>query len=119
LLDVIVVERREQVRTWRNTGEAGNWLAVDVRQQAPNGDAIGAWVEMRLGGSTISTEVTVGGGHAGGELGPLHFGLGQSDSVELRVIWPDGEEGPWMTTEANQLVVLERGADRVTAVPRS
>lgn len=117
LLDVVVVERREQVRVWRNTGEGGNWLAVDVRQSAPNPDAIGAWVELRLDNSTISEELTVGGGHAGGESGPTHFGLGQADSVEVRVIWPDGEEGPWMTAEPNQIVVVERGADEVMTSP--
>jgi enediyne biosynthesis protein E4 len=111
LLDVVVVERREQVRLWRNTGPGGNWLAVDLRQPSPNSDAVGAWVELRLATSTIITEVTVGGGHAGGELGPLHFGLGESDSVELRVIWPDGEVGPWMRFDANQVVVVERGTD--------
>ena len=114
LLDVVVMERRRPARVWRNTGDAGNWLAVDVRQPAPNPDAIGAWVELRLDNSTISAELTVGGGHAGGELGPLHFGLGPADSAEVRVIWPDGEEGPWMTAEANQMVTVNRGADRVS-----
>lgn len=114
LLDVVVVERRQPARVWRNTGEAGNWLAVDLAQPAPNPDAIGAWVELRSGEFTTSVEVTVGGGHAGGELGPVHFGLGRSDSVEVRVIWPDGEEGPWLPAEANQVVAIERGADEVT-----
>ena len=113
LLDVVVVERRRSARVWRNTGEAGNWLAVDVRQPAPNSDAIGAWVEVRWDDSTISEEVAVGGGHAGGELGPIHFGLGTADPVEVRVIWPDNETGPWMTAEPNQIVVVERGADEV------
>ena len=111
LLDVVVVERREPARVWRNTGSAGNWLAIDVSQPAPNSDAIGAWVEIRSDGSIMSKEVTVGGGHAGGELGPIHFGLGQAETAEIRVIWPDGEPGPWMTAQANQIVTLERGAD--------
>jgi hypothetical protein len=114
LLDVVVVERRQPARVWRNTGDAGNWLAVDLVQPAPNPDAIGAWVELRSGEFTTSAEVTVGGGHAGGELGPVHFGLGRLDSVEVRVIWPDGEEGPWLPAAANQVVAIERGADEVT-----
>jgi hypothetical protein len=113
LLDVVVVERRRSARVWRNIGDAGNWLAVDVRQPAPNSDAIGAWVEVKGEDSTISEELTIGGGHVGGELGPIHFGLGRADAVEVRVIWPDGETGPWLTAEPNQIVVVERGADEV------
>ena len=41
-------------------------------------------------------EVTVGGGHAGGQLGPIHFGLGSADEARVRVTWPDGEVGDWM-----------------------
>ncbi|HEX6300499.1 MAG TPA: CRTAC1 family protein [Acidimicrobiia bacterium] len=114
LLDVVVAERRQPASVWRNMGDAGNWLAVDVQQPAPNSDAIGAWMELRSNNSTISAEITIGGGHAGGELGPVHFGLGQADSVELRVIWPDGERSRWMSTEANQTVVVKRGSGGVS-----
>ena len=90
---------------WRNVGSGtadapgamGNWLAVRLRQPAPNVDAIGAWVEVRVGERTLVHEVTVGGGHAGGQLGWLHLGLGDADAAEVRVQWPDGEVGPWMT----------------------
>jgi hypothetical protein len=115
-LDVVVVERRDHARLWRNAGDAGNWLAVDVRQPPPNPDAIGAWVKLKSSNWTISTEITIGGGHAGGELGPVHFGLGQADSVALRVIWPDGEQSGWMSTGANQTVVVERGAGQVSTL---
>ena len=60
---------------WRNVGGGdadapaamGNWLAVRLRQPAPNVDAVGAWVEVRVGDRTRVREVTVGGGHAGGQ----------------------------------------------------
>ncbi len=109
LLDLVVVERREPVKVWRNTeADAGNWVAVDLVQPGPNVDAIGSWVEVKLGGATLRSEVTVGGGHAGGEHGPIHFGLGTADRAEVRVIWPDGEAGPWLTLDANQSFVFDR-----------
>ena len=40
--------------------------------------------------------MTIGGGHAGGQLGWIHFGLGDADGAEIRVEWPDGETGPWL-----------------------
>jgi hypothetical protein len=56
----------------------------------------------------MRTEVTIGGGHAGGELGPLHFGLGRAESADIRVIWPDGEQGDWTSVEVNRRVVVDR-----------
>ncbi|MGD2060175.1 MAG: CRTAC1 family protein [Acidimicrobiia bacterium] len=114
LLDLVVVERREPMRIWRNTGtpanEAGpgNWLAIDLEQPGPNRDAIGAWLEVEVGGETIERELTIGGGHASGELGWIHFGLGEVDAVRARVTWPDGEVGGWETLESNQHLIWDR-----------
>ena len=44
---------------------------------APNRDAIGAWVEVKAGDRRSQRELTVGGGHASGQLGWMHFGLGR------------------------------------------
>ncbi|HEY5890671.1 MAG TPA: CRTAC1 family protein [Acidimicrobiia bacterium] len=119
MLDVVVIERREPAKIWRNTGTdgdrpGGNWLAVDIEQDAPNRNAIGAWVEVRLGNTTLRKELTVGGGHAGGQVGWIHFGLGAASAAELRVLWPDGEVGPWMTAPVNQFAIIDRGSSGVT-----
>ena len=119
LLDLVQVIRRENVQLWRNVGSGdaaaprpmGHWLAVDLDQAAPNHDAIGAWIEVRATGDVHGErEVTIGGGHASGQLVPIHFGLGAATSAEVRVTWPDGEEGPWLPVEADQIVRVERGA---------
>jgi hypothetical protein len=114
LPDVVVVERREPVRIWRNTGPAGNWLALAPSQPGSNRDAIGALVEVKLGNHVQAVEVTVGGGHAGGESGPIHFGLGGADAAQVRVTWPDGEVGRWVSVDANQIASIERGSDTAT-----
>ena len=90
----------------------GHWIAVRLRQPAPNVDAIGAWVEARIGDRTVVREVTVGGGHAGGQLGSIHIGLGDEEQVDVRVQWPDGEIGPWMTLPADRVATIDRGARR-------
>jgi len=118
MLDLIEVNRRENVKVWRNVGwgdatspaPMGNWLAVRLAQPAPNVDAIGAWIEVKADGRTTLRELTVGGGHAGGQLGWLHFGLGDAGSAEIRVQWPDGETGPWQRVEADTFVIIERDA---------
>ncbi len=126
LLDLVQVNRRVNVSLWRNVGSGqaadpasmGNWLALDVEQPGPNPDAIGAWVEVRAGDQVAQRELTVGGGHAGGQLGWVHFGLGDADRAQVRVQWPDGEIGPWMDVDADSFAILERGASVVrTWVP--
>ncbi|CAN5623550.1 CRTAC1 family protein [soil metagenome] len=116
MLDLVEVNRRENVRLWRNLGwgsteqpaAMGNWLSVELSQPGGNLDAIGAWVQVKLADRLTEREVVVGGGHAGGQVGPVHFGLGRSATAELRVIWPDGEEGEWLQVSANQHVLVER-----------
>jgi hypothetical protein len=123
LLDLVVVNRRENAKLWRNVGVGdaghaapmGHWIAVRLRQSAPNVDAIGGWVEVRVGERTLHREVTVGGGHAGGTIGWLHAGLGDADRADVRVQWPDGEVGPWLTVGADQFVTIDRGS--VAATP--
>lgn len=116
MLDIVQVNRGENVDLWRNAGPGdgatsmGRWIAVALTQDAANRDAIGAWIEVTAGGRTAVREVTVGGGHAGGQLGWIHFGLGEADGAEVRVQWPDGEVGPWMRLESESFATITRGA---------
>ena len=116
LLDLVVVNRREPVQLWRNVGGGdasaptpmGNWLALRLEEPGANRDAIGALIEVRAGGRVSSRELTVGGGHASGQLGWSHFGLGEADRAEIRVTWPDGEVGSWQQVEPNGFAVIDR-----------
>ncbi len=115
-LDLVQVNLGEPAMVWRNTGVAsgaGHWLAVLVRQPAPNVDAIGGWLEVRTPGSTFRRELVVGGGHISGQLGWEHVGLGDATSADVRVTWPDGEVGPWLKMDADMFGVVERGASTV------
>jgi hypothetical protein len=122
LLDLVVVNRSEPAQVWRNVGAGtadaperlGTWLEVRLRQPGPNVDAVGAWIEVRAGDRAIVQEVTVGGGHAGGQLGWVHVGLGDADTAEVRVVWPDGETGAWMTLPADGFAIIERGSPEPT-----
>jgi hypothetical protein len=111
-LDLVVVNRGAPVQVWRNSGAAdgGNWVQLHMTQADANRDAIGAWVEVRHGDRVERREITVGGGHVSGQIGWLHFGLGNAETAELRVIWPDGTEGDWQPVAANAFYTLDRGA---------
>ena len=118
MLDLIEVNFQAPVTLWRNVGSGdaanshpmGGWLALRVTEPGPNHDAIGAWLEVRVGEVTLQRELTVGGGHISGQLGWVHVGLGPADGAEVRVRWPDGELGPWLQVQSNEFVVIDRAS---------
>lgn len=112
-LDLVVVNRRAPLEVWQNvTPDTGHWLMLDIRQPGANSRAIGAIVELALpGGKRLTREITSGGGHASGSLGPLHFGLGETDEVEMRVIWPDQQVSGWSALSVDRIIVVRRKAE--------
>lgn len=117
-LDLVVVNRFARAQVWRNSGQGlGHWLAVKPQMPGANRDAIGAWIEVRAGDMTTRRELTVGGGHVSGQLVPWHFGLADQTEAEVRVIWPDGTEGPWQKVAADGVWVLSPGAEPVAWAP--
>ena len=82
---------------------------VALHQDGANRDAIGGWIEVRSGEEVQRREITSGGGHAGGQLGWWHFGLGNATEAEVRVIWPDGSQGDWARVTADDFFDLVRG----------
>jgi hypothetical protein len=113
LLDLVQVNYGAPVRVWRNAGTAGSpgkWLQIRAVQAPPNVDAIGAWLEVRTGDRVQRRELTIGGGHASGQLGWIHFGLGEFTTAEVRVLWPGGEVGPWQPMPANTFNVVRSDA---------
>ena len=118
LLDMVVVNRLDKAQLWRNLGAGtpdrpqtmGHWLQLRLQQAGGNRDAIGAWVEVDLGGRIVREELTIGGGHASGQLGWMHFGLGDARDVKVRVQWPHGDWGPWQAVTADQFYSVDKEA---------
>lgn len=109
-LDLVVVNRWTPAEVWRQSGESGgNWVQLRLAQDGPNRDAIGAVVEIRRGETVERHEIASGGGHVSGSVGWLHFGLADADTAELRVVWPDGTAGDWVTLPAGTFQILRPG----------
>ena len=104
-LDLVVVNRRAPMEVWRNVTAGGQSVEILLEQPGGNREAVGAWVELRTSAGVQLQERTLGGGHAGGATGPLHFGIGVEDGAEVRVTWPDGAPGPWQRVEAGRVVI--------------
>ncbi len=110
LLDLVVVNRNQGAEIWRNTGPtAGHWLGIRLVQPGANPDSIGARIELRSGGRNWMRETTIGGGHASSALGVQHFGLGDAEMAEVRVVWPDGTVSDWAKVGVDAVWTIERG----------
>jgi len=108
LLDLAVNNRRNLLQVWQNTSNSsGHWLTVELQQRGSNRQAVGAWIEVKAL-ATQTREITIGGGHAGGNLGPEHFGLGEAKKASVRVIWPDGEISAWRHYNVDTNIVIQR-----------
>lgn len=92
LLDLVVVNRNGPTRILQSVAPfpGRGAVAVALRQSGANRFAVGARVEARMSGRVRVFDVSVGGGHASGVFAPLHIGLGEAPSAEIRVRWPDG-----------------------------
>jgi hypothetical protein len=109
LLDVLQVNRWDKAQVWRqlptDATKGNHWLQLKLNQPAGNRDAVGAWVEVKLkddkGERVIRQELTVGGGHASGQIGWMHFGLGVAADVQVRVQWPQAGWSEWMSAKTD------------------
>ena len=111
MLDMVVVNRLANATLWRNVSTGlGDWLQVQLHEDDSNRNAIGAWIEVDLGDRIIRRENTIGGGHASGHLGWLHFGLGNAQDVKVRVQWPNsgGQWSAWQAVAPNGFYLLDK-----------
>lgn len=107
-LDLVVVNRGSDLEVYQNQPGVGNWVMLDVVQDQPNRFAVGGFIEVRAAAGIQTREITIGGGHAGGVAGLHHFGLADAETVEARVVWPDGETGDWKEFETNKIIQIKR-----------
>jgi hypothetical protein len=103
-IDILVMNRRAPMEIYRNiTKNTGNWLAIQLVQKGGNINAIGSRITI----GKDSQQVTIGGGHAGGQALPIHFGLGDAHTAIINIEWPDGSLTEHKT-KTNQIIKIHR-----------
>lgn len=121
MLDLVVVNREANISLFRNQGDAtdwghrpmGNWLQLELKQDMPNAFAVGAEISIKTGNLNQTRRIKIGGGHASGQMGFVHVGLGVAERAQIRVRWPDGDWSAPYRVFANNFVSIERDADDV------
>jgi hypothetical protein len=117
MLDLLVVNRGSNVSLFRNLGERrdwgyrpmGNWLKVELQNGEVNRNAVGGKISVKTGNLSQNRTIQIGGGHASGQAGFIHFGLGAAERAVVRVQWPDGDWSHAYQVFANHHVVIEKG----------
>ena len=117
MLDLLVVNREHPASLFRNLGAEtewghrpmGNWLKIELDNGKINPNAVGSLISVRTGTRTQTRRIQIGGGHASGQAGFVHVGVGVSERATIRVQWPDGEWSHPYRVFANQHVRIIRG----------
>jgi len=120
-LDILVVNREENISLFRNvTEDLGGFVQIELANGgngAVNPDAIGAKIALVSGGKKQTKTVAIGGGHASGQVGALHFGLAGAETAQVQIQWPDGAVSPLYDLAANTRVRIERGGSTAKILP--
>lgn len=118
MLDLLVVNRGQNVSLFRNLGAktgwghrpTGNWIKIELQGEGANPSAIGAKIQVKTGNLTQTRTVEIGGGHASGQTGFVHVGLGVAERAAIRIKWPNGDWSQGIRAFANNHVVIRQGA---------
>ena len=102
-VDVVVSVISKRAELWENVSpSAGNWLRIKLTGNRSNRNAIGATVDV--GGQTNHVSPSVG--YASSSHDAVHFGLGDSRSVNVMVRWPAGGAQRLNDIEVNQTIAV-------------
>ena len=98
-------------------GNRNHWLEVDLTGVKSNRFAVGAQLTVKAGGSTVYREVKGSEGFGATSQYRQHFGLGSKTKVDtLEIRWPSGIQQSFPEIEANRIVAIKEGEDKVTRV---
>ena len=111
-LDIVVSALRAPAEIWMNQSRSSNhWLELRLEGTKSNRDAIGARIKIVTRSGAQYNHVTTSVGYASSSAGPVHFGLGQSASVDLMEIhWPSGAVQELRNVPGDQLLKVKEPA---------
>jgi hypothetical protein len=97
----------------QNSGNANNWLAVELAGTKSNRDGIGAQVHIVAeDGREQYAIVSTASSYLSASDKRIYFGLGKSRLVKrLEIAWPSGKQQVRQEIKANQMIVMREPAE--------
>ena len=109
-MDVLVVNLNEPPSLLRNDLSGNNkWLKVKLVGVKSNRGGVGGRVTAHYGGKVQAQEVMSQSSFYSANDSRLHFGLGQEESADLEIRWPNGQKEMIKKVGAGQLVTIQEG----------
>jgi hypothetical protein len=101
-----------KIQLYRNTGGTGNhWVQADLVGTTSNADGIGAIVYATTPDGKVQMREQGNGVHKKSQdFKRIHFGLAQSNTVNLEVRWPSGTVDHFNGRQADQIYTLVEGS---------
>ena len=98
----------ERSKLFQNNCEWGNnWLIIKTVGTVSNRDGIGARVTVAVGDRTHIREVAAGSSSMSQNMLPVHFGLGQAETVDsIEILWPSGRLQTLTNVAPNQRLTV-------------
>jgi hypothetical protein len=104
-------------KLFHNDGNANHWVEVDLIGMTSDREATGAKVYATTG-SVTQLRVQNGAYHRWSQDAKrAHFGLAGNATVDLRVVWPGGNEQTFPGVAANTLYRITENSSAIEAVP--
>ncbi|MFP6796954.1 MAG: CRTAC1 family protein [Pseudomonadales bacterium] len=109
-LDILITNSNGPARLYRNSiPDQGGWLKLRLLDPTLNRDAIGARVQIKVGGIWQIRPVIHSDSYLSSHDATVHFGLGDATAVdEIIVTWPDGYDERFPGVTRDQFVVLSK-----------
>jgi hypothetical protein len=105
-LDVVVSAIGAPAEIWINESPGENhWIAIALEGRKSNRAGVGARIKLVTKTGTQYDHVSTASGYASSSAGPVHFGLGPDQTVELlEVHWPSGIVQQMKSVAADRLL---------------
>ena len=90
-LDLFVGGGQSAPRLWNNPCSDDLWVSIQLVGPPENRESLGATVRAHRQDGRIETREVTSSRGFGQTAGAIHFGLGDSELLQLVVVWPDGQ----------------------------
>ena len=109
-LDVVLTQTGGAPLLLRNDQGLGHhWIRFKLVGRKSNRDAIGAWVNVRASGRTISRQVMPTRSYLSQSELPVTIGLGKLDKVDdVEIVWPGGQKQKVTDVQVRSMRVVEQ-----------
>jgi hypothetical protein len=94
---------------WINDSTGSHhWLELQLQGTKSNRDGIGARIRLSAGGKLQYNHMTTASGYASSSATPVHFGLGDTRTVEeIEIRWPSGTVQTLQNVAADQVLAVK------------